>query len=448
VGADELEKKNELRRLQRELRQLERHLAELTAIQGEGLGRAGALYAEAAGVGLVDAEPAPEEPEEVRQALREVLDTSIAVERNEDIDGVYSSLLDEREALRKKLAVVNEEIRSLKTLADERLSFRVEANEQASRLISLEMYPHSSNGDGQPCPLCMTPLENATPQSTYLRTSLEALNEQVTTIGSEPPRLHAVLSQLEEQAAGLRVALRDNSLALESLRGTDERIESMRDSAERRSHVLGRISLYVESLAPPSELNRIRNAVDSLTYRIGELQEELSDEATEAKFDSILARLSVAMTAWSQQLQLEHAPAPFRLDARRLTVVAERDEGPLPMNRMGSGENWVGCHLICHLALHQWFAERSRPVPRFLFLDQPSQVYFPTDEAVEDLSDTDWPAVTRLLSLIFEAAEHEEHPFQVILTEHADLGEDWYQDAIVERWRQGSALIPMEWVSS
>jgi hypothetical protein len=75
-------------------------------------------------------------------------------------------------------------------------------------------------------------------------------------------------------------------------------------------------------------------------------------------------------------------------------------------------------------------------------------VYFPADEAVEDISDTDWPAVSRLLGLIFEAAEDEEHPFQVILTEHADLGEDWYQEAIVERWRQGSALIPLEWINS
>ena len=41
------------------------------------------------------------------------------------------------------------------------------------------------------------------------------------------------------------------------------------------------------------------------------------------------------------------------------------------MARMGSGENWVGYHLIAHLALHQWFVQRQRPVPSFLFLDQP-----------------------------------------------------------------------------
>jgi len=31
------------------------------------------------------------------------------------------------------------------------------------------------------------------------------------------------------------------------------------------------------------------------------------------------------------------------------------------MSRIGSDENDVGFHLITHLALHQWFVQRSRP---------------------------------------------------------------------------------------
>ena len=26
--------------------------------------------------------------------------------------------------------------------------------------------------------------------------------------------------------------------------------------------------------------------------------------------------------------------------------------------------------------------------------------------------------------------------------EHADINEDWYQDAVVERWREGLKLVP------
>jgi Protein of unknown function (DUF3732) len=122
------------------------------------------------------------------------------------------------------------------------------------------------------------------------------------------------------------------------------------------------------------------------------------------------------------------------------------------MDRMGSGANWLGCHLIAHLALHLWFVRKSRPVPRFLFLDQPSQVYFPAEKNMQrsltDLKDADRIAVIRMFELIRDFVKELAPDFQIIITEHADVQEDWYQEAIVERWRHGKALIPTEWISS
>ncbi len=41
------------------------------------------------------------------------------------------------------------------------------------------------------------------------------------------------------------------------------------------------------------------------------------------------------------------------------------------------------------------------------------------------------------------------HPgLQIIVTEHADINEEWYQQAVVERWRNGAALIPADWSKS
>ena len=40
----------------------------------------------------------------------------------------------------------------------------------------------------------------------------------------------------------------------------------------------------------------------------------------------------------------------------------------------------MGYHLATMLALHEYFASRTEnPVPNFLIVDQPSQVYFPSD---------------------------------------------------------------------
>ncbi|GAO01722.1 hypothetical protein PSR1_00582 [Anaeromyxobacter sp. PSR-1] len=120
------------------------------------------------------------------------------------------------------------------------------------------------------------------------------------------------------------------------------------------------------------------------------------------------------------------------------------------MSRMGSGENWVGYHLIAHLALHQWFLQRKRPVPGFLFLDQPSQVYFPPEKDLDEgkmgkVSEEERNSVVRMFKRIFRAVKESAPGFQVVLTEHADIAETWYQAAVVERWRGTLQLVPDDW---
>ena len=180
-----------------------------------------------------------------------------------------------------------------------------------------------------------------------------------------------------------------------------------------------------------------------------QLEGELSEARVWERVDSIISILSQRMSQWAQFLDLEHSESPLRLDVKKLTIVADTPDGPLPMERMGSGANWVGYHLIGHLALHQWFAERDRPVPRVLFLDQPSQVYFPSemdvDSSLEPVSEDDRRSVLRMFKFVFEVIESIAPALQVIITEHADIGERWFQDAIAERWRAGRKLIPDDW---
>jgi hypothetical protein len=117
------------------------------------------------------------------------------------------------------------------------------------------------------------------------------------------------------------------------------------------------------------------------------------------------------------------------------------------MNQMGSGENWVGCHLIAHLSLHAWLAHQDRPVINTVMFDQPSQVYFPSDREwdPDQMGEGDRVAAGRLLRLLHDAVVANNGSYQVILTDHADLQEDWFQESIVELWRGGLALVPDDW---
>jgi hypothetical protein len=150
-------------------------------------------------------------------------------------------------------------------------------------------------------------------------------------------------------------------------------------------HVVGRISLYLESLPELPDTRVLEQEAEDLRGQARALETELSDERVRERLDSIISILAERMTRWARDLGLEHSRFPLRLDFKNLTITADTADGPVPMARMGSGENWVGHHLIAHLVLHQWFATRSRPAPHFLFLDQPSQRS--TSRSVETVSD-------------------------------------------------------------
>jgi hypothetical protein len=117
---------------------------------------------------------------------------------------------------------------------------------------------------------------------------------------------------------------------------------------------------------------------------------------------------------------------------------------------MGGGENWVGYHLVAFAALHGHLISQNRPVPRFLMLDQPSQVYFPQDRPMhaktEEL-DEDEIAVLRMFRFLKDVTDTLEHKLQIIVMDHADLHDDFFQDAVVQRWRKGEALIPRDWIA-
>ena len=52
-----------------------------------------------------------------------------------------------------------------------------------------------------------------------------------------------------------------------------------------------------------------------------------------------------------------------------------------------------------------------------------------------------------MIKLLHDSVRESGGKFQVILTEHADLEEDWYREAVIERWRGGEALIPQSWIA-
>ncbi len=454
VDDEHIAKLATLRRLRQELRAANRRLAEFEAVRGKGLSKAQELLSEARDQGLGRARVDSASWEEQVEALRAVQAQAPIVDDAavDEIGVEYERLQEQRQELLSELRVERGQLEAARALAQDRDGYSREAHAQQQRLRSIDLIDQDEDDASTRCPLCESELtpSAALPAVQQMRAAIEQLDEQVRAVDDSGPRMESVVQAIERRIDSLQVRLRTNRAELNAIQVENARIQELRDRESRRAHVLGRVSLYLESVPQLEDTSELRSEISTLQRQINELSGEVGDDAIEERLQSILALLGRDMSAWSAALRLEHSEYPLRLDLKRLTVVADGETGPIPMERMGSGENWVGYHLIAHLALHKWFTERNRPVPRLLFIDQPSQVYFPEDRDWEDNSGAvseDRQAVARMYSLIKRVVTGLNGRMQVIVTDHANIDEPWFQDSITERWREGVALIPDTWIT-
>lgn len=447
VEEDYVSKSAQIKELRRELRANEQALARIENLTSDG--SVAALVSEAKDVGLLPETYASGSLLDDMAVLREVMSRPLTEQLDYQVAAVdqaeLSALNVKRIELRRELHRLDDELKAMVELRNEENAYTFEANEQVSRLESIGLLEQFGENH---CPLCNHPSDRF-PSYAELNAELHLAAAKLEAVRRSTPGLEALIVEKTRELEGVRVALQENWASLEAVRRSDQRLSALPDTSARRALVLGRISVTIESYPPRQDSSSLQATIAELAEKIKLLERELSDEVVRERVDSYLSRLSAHMTRWSKFLELEHSGVPFRLDRKKLEVVADAESGPIPMSVMGSGANWLGCHLIAHLALHDWFVRRDRPVPRFLFLDQPSQVYFPAevDTGVdgEDLQDEDRLAVVRIFELIDNLVKELAPHLQVIITEHADLHEDWFQDAVVERWRQGDALIPASW---
>jgi hypothetical protein len=284
-----------------------------------------------------------------------------------------------------------------------------------------------------------------------MQRSLDRLTDQLQAVQVERPRLARIIGEMELEQSRLRAELNDKRREYDSIVSQRMDFANAAEADNRRAHVVGRISLYLESLPSQerSDTAELEKRVARTLANVQKLENWFENLDLEERLASALNLIGREMSRLAQLLRMEWGPHPLRLDTKKLTVSADAPLGPVTMDRMGSAENWLACHLVAHLALHDFFVKAGRPVPRFLILDQPTQVYYPPEKdasgLLDSLKDEDQEAVRRIFDVFLGFVAELSPRFQLIVTNHADLVDPRFQAAVVERWRGEIKLIPSDW---
>lgn len=462
-NAGDMETEAIRRATQRELKIAQRELrvAQETedALDTRGLG----LLAEARAVGIPFSNSAgnnaPSEngaESDLMVSLRDVL-TWRAGQIPLLADSEMAKLQARRSSLRTERRQIQDQIASVQRYVTGASDFQTEAQEQRSRLESINALPRSPSGAWQ-WPFLSEADARMDGIAQALLAELSSLDKDLENVGGARPRLDAHLAELTDKVSRLREEIREIEIDLNAAVLAEEKAASQEDANTQAAKVQGRVSFYLDSLAPSNTISTLKLKVERLQAKLDQLTQQAgSDDDADARMESVITHISATMTALVREFKAYFSEFPFRLDMRNLTVVVQRPGNPVPMIRTGGGANWLAYHISALLAVHHYAWENNVPIPRFLMLDQPTQVYFPSQTAYESVAgdakrvrtvDVDLAAAKRLFETLLNYTKVVVPGFQLIVTEHANFADDWFQEALVEDpWMDPPALVPKDWPS-
>lgn len=441
IGEDTLALESERAQLKREAVILRKNIDEVNQLKGNGLNRATSLLAEAKEAGLLseDIQVDLSDYNSIRDALQMAsnwVTHDISVTGMDRISMLQNQLIN----VQQEIDNISIDIRNTEEFLGQVNGYNTEINHQKNRLESIGLY-EQIDFDPKHCPLCSKPVDAPLPCANDIRNSIVALSNRLESVSRERPLLREHLDKLEKKRQLLQDKAEAVQVEIGAIYEENKVAIKLKDINARRGRVIGRISLWLESVVISDGMGTKRQKLSEIESRIAEINGLLDINEIEERKQSIINRISALMSQWAKELDLEHSEFPYRFDLAKLTVMVDRDR-PVPLQQLGSGSNWLGCHLITLFAFHTFFIQNKSPVPGFLFLDQPSQVYFPPETNDENVDSKELRVV---YDFIFARVKELSPELQVIIVDHADINEEQFQMAVVEKWWDGTKLVPTDW---
>lgn len=450
---DRYELETKLRLAQRDLRISNKKLEQARDAVDTSHEQAIGLYSEAKTVGVIGNTDKNLKADGIIDALRLAL--SWKPETLPDDDGSRVSFLeDELAQLRQDRRDAQARIDAARQFAKRAGAYENEATEQIDRLTSIKALPKNPESGEWQWPFSEQNLALESPVAIVLLNELESLDKELRIATGQRPKLEAYLAELTAKVDGIASDIKQKEAELSAAISANEVIAEMGSRNNAAARVVGRISLFLETLLPNEDLAKLESENRRLKNKVMQLEEQIGADDSNERLTSILNNISAQVSRYIQKFNAEFGPYPARLNLPQLTIIFDRPERPVPMGRTGGGENHLAYHLSALLALHLFAAQNNRPIPRFLLIDQPTQVYFPSEQVYKDAdgsvqkteADADLNAVRRLFDLLLKFTRDDVPGFQLIVTEHANLRDHWFQDALIEiPWTKPPALVPEEW---
>ena len=437
----------ELNNKKRKLRAFTRQKNEIDQIISNGRTQIYQLVSKAKALDLLSQDDFAETDKEALSLLESLKDWTPDVDVQDRLTGAQTELKrlqNKRRELKSKIAEIDDRIDSANVYKSTNSNYDDALQVQKERLKSVNFFKVTDNIYYDQCPLCHIKLVNRIPSIDMLNQSLKKLEENLNGLHSEMPKVNEFISDLEAKRTEVLNDLFNVDCAIKEIYQQEQSLQVTRDLNIEKGKVLGQIEFFLQNVNMEEDKS-LDSRINQLQFEIDSLYELLDKDSKQQRLDAILAMINTWMTSWVQdnQLDVEHNSASVSFNLSKLTLMSIIGNEVVPLSQLGSGANWVSYHILILMALHKYFVENNRPVPHFLMLDQPSQVYYPSQGNGE--KDLDLIGIKKLFDFIFNRVDEMKGQMQVIITDHAMLTDERFTSCVQEEWRGDVKLIPSDW---
>ncbi|PSU57594.1 DUF3732 domain-containing protein [Photobacterium phosphoreum] len=231
------------------------------------------------------------------------------------------------------------------------------------------------------CPFCHT-------EKNTLRESAEKLQQAIIKVSGNLAQARPMKAKFESSLVDVKRKievigreLNELNLQIIEIEKTEKQLAEQKSLYESILMQKAKLFMLLDTLNMADDIE-LEKQIKGLNKQLRSINKDLTRYDVQKGLESASVEVNEYMAEIGSHFEFESSYGSINLhfsfetfDLYHLTAGNEK----IYLRSMGSGSNWLYCHVTLFLALHKYFAKLGDKcsIPSILFFDQPTQVYFP-----------------------------------------------------------------------
>ncbi|CAA0178098.1 DUF3732 domain-containing protein [Tenacibaculum maritimum] len=315
---------------------------------------------------------------------------------------------------------------------------------------------YNTSIDELACPLCDNSVSHISKNINKLNESKNKLIEELTKVNTFSKDSTQIIEKFRKDKKVITTKIKSISNNIQILTKENVDIEKIKGKRESIIHQKGVLETTIKHLLESNNLSKFNSDLNVLKGQLKEYNKRISKYKNIKQFKAeteLFIKEQMDRIASKLDFEEELKPIDFHFNIDDFSFYHKYKSDKIRLYEMGSGANWLACHLSLFLSfLHLSCSNSESIIPSFLIIDQPSQVYFPRTTKKSELDSEDveeydenikqviniFTVLNKEIQLIYKNTKVKP---QIIVLEHAK--EDDFEEFIIRDWvkSKGGGLI-------